>query len=150
VNLVLASGFAIYIYFAGDRWIPAEGFDGLMQFPVVLMWMNLVLFLFNLIPAFPMDGGRILRSGLAFVMPHRRATLVAGLMGQMCAVAFIIYGVLNTRYSLVLIGAFIYLAARSEMEQSRLLFEHEQFVKAQLEAIESGASVDWEQRSTGV
>lgn len=144
VNLVLAIGLAVYIYFSGSNWAPKAGFQGLMQFPVVLMWMNVVLFLFNLIPAFPMDGGRILRSLLAFVLTHRQATLVAGILGQILAVAFSIYGLTSGRYSLVLIGVFVYFAARFEMEQSRQLFEREQFIKAQLESLGPQSVSDWD------
>ena len=84
------------------------------------------------------------------MLPHRQATLVAGLLGQLCALAFIIYGIFNGRYALVLIGVFIYVAARYEMEQSRLLFEHEQNLKAQLEAVDSKTGVDLQQRFSGL
>ncbi len=126
VNLVIALAFAVYIFLSGGNWMPAPGFTGLLQFPVVLMWMNLVLFLFNLIPAFPMDGGRILRSSLAFFISHRQATLVAGILGQICAVSFATFGLISRQYSFVLIGAFVYFAARYEMRNSRTVVVDEQ------------------------
>lgn len=125
VNLVIAFAFAVYVFLSGSNWVPAPGFEGLRQLPIVLMWMNLVLFLFNLIPAFPMDGGRILRSGLAFFLPHRRATVVAGIVGQICALSFVIYGLMFQHFGLVVIGAFVFIAARHEMRVSRFVFESE-------------------------
>lgn len=125
VNLVIAFLLGIYVLMTGGKMIPEPGFDGLLQIPVILMWMNLVLFLFNLIPAFPMDGGRILRSGLAFFLPHQQATRVAAILGQICASVFAIYGLIFQQYSFVLIGAFVFFAARHEMRISRFVIRRE-------------------------
>ena len=76
---------------------------------------GLFLFLFNLIPAFPMDGGRILRSLLAVSFAHETATLLAGLLGQLVAVVFIAYGIYSGEYPLSLIGVFVLLAATAEI-----------------------------------
>src|SRR2546423_12754714 len=54
--------------------------------------INLMLGLFNLLPALPMDGGRILRSLLALKMPHARATLIAGNVSKVLAIGLGIYG----------------------------------------------------------
>jgi Zn-dependent protease len=121
VNLVIALLLAVYIFAIGSNWIPEANFDGLTQFPTIMMWINAALFLFNLIPAFPMDGGRILRSGLAFVIPHLHATLIAGAIGQACAIAFSIYGFVTAQYVLILIGVFVFFAARLEMNQTRMM-----------------------------
>jgi Zn-dependent protease len=51
---------------------------------------NALLFAFNLIPAFPMDGGRILRAFLAIFLPYGRATWVAMLVGQIIAVILLL------------------------------------------------------------
>lgn len=76
--------------------------------------VNLWLFLFNLIPAFPMDGGRILRSALAMRMPRERATRIAAGLGRIMAFAFAGYGLYADQPFLVLIGVFVYLAAGAE------------------------------------
>lgn len=79
---------------------------------------NLILALFNLIPAFPMDGGRILRAFLAIRMPRARATKIAGSIGQFLAIFFIFFGLFNNPI-LVLIGVFIFLGAAAEVSHTQ-------------------------------
>jgi Zn-dependent protease/CBS domain-containing protein len=74
---------------------------------------NVVLLLFNLIPAFPMDGGRVLRALLALPLGYTRATRVAAGIGQGLAIVFAFFGLLGNPW-LVLIAAFIFLAASGE------------------------------------
>jgi Zn-dependent protease/CBS domain-containing protein len=74
---------------------------------------NVVLFLFNLIPAFPMDGGRVLRAVLAIGLGYTRATRVAASIGQGLAVLFAFIGLLGNPL-LVLVAVFIFLAASGE------------------------------------
>jgi stage IV sporulation protein FB len=77
--------------------------------------VNLFLALFNMIPAFPMDGGRVLRALLATRLGHVRATEVAATIGQLCAFAL---GFLGLFYNplLIFIAIFVYLAASSEAQ----------------------------------
>ncbi len=115
VNLALALCVALYLALTSQSLLPPErlvGFDGFTQ---LVLWLNLVLFAFNLIPAFPMDGGRILRSVLALVTDYRTATRIAGLMGQVLAVVAIGVGIYFGHYSLALIGLFVFMAAAGEM-----------------------------------
>jgi CBS domain-containing protein len=74
---------------------------------------NVVLCVFNLIPAFPMDGGRVLRALLAVSMGYTRATRVAAAVGQGLAFVFALLGLLGNPL-LVLIAVFIFLAASGE------------------------------------
>lgn len=74
---------------------------------------NITLCLFNLIPAFPMDGGRLLRATLALVLPYRRATTIAATVGQGLAILFILAG-FKFSFWLVIVGAFIFMAAEGE------------------------------------
>lgn len=81
--------------------------------------VNVILVVFNLIPAFPMDGGRVLRALIAMRRPHAQATLIAGRIGQAAAVAFAVIGLLYNPILLV-IAIFVYLAASAEVEQSQM------------------------------
>ncbi len=74
---------------------------------------NLVLFVFNLIPAFPMDGGRVLRALLAMGLGRARGTQIAAGIGQAMAVGFAILGFMGNPM-LILIAVFIFIAARGE------------------------------------
>ena len=74
---------------------------------------NVALLVFNLIPAFPMDGGRVLRALLATGLGYTRATRVAASIGQGLAVVLAIIGLMGNPL-LVLIAVFIFLAASGE------------------------------------
>lgn len=77
--------------------------------------VNIFLVLFNMIPAFPMDGGRVLRALLAIRMGHARATEIAATVGQLVAFALGFLG-LFWNPMLIFIAIFVYLAAASEAQ----------------------------------
>ena len=77
--------------------------------------VNLFLALFNMIPAFPMDGGRVLRALLAIRLGHLRATEIAAKIGQLVAFALGFIGLFGNPI-LVFIAIFVYLAASSEAQ----------------------------------
>jgi Zn-dependent protease len=79
-----------------------------------LAGINIWLFLFNLIPAFPMDGGRILRSVLAMRLGRERATRIAAGLGRGVAILGIGYGLMSGQPFLALIGFFVFVAAGAE------------------------------------
>ena len=118
VNLLISGLIAIYLQTIGPGFA-LEGDISTVDLPVLLFYINLFLFLFNLIPAFPMDGGRILRAVLASFCSFRTATLIAGSVGQVLAVALVVYGFLGGIYSLVVIGVFVFVAASIEVSQHR-------------------------------
>jgi len=76
--------------------------------------LNIVLFAFNLLPAFPMDGGRVLRAWLAERMPLHRATKIAADIGKGFAIAFGLIGLFFFSPFLILIAFFIYIGASME------------------------------------
>lgn len=75
---------------------------------------NLFLGVFNLLPAFPMDGGRVLRALLATVLPYARATQIAVFIGQGMAFLFGLWGFLGGGFFLILIAIFIFMGAGQE------------------------------------
>ncbi|RPJ79100.1 MAG: CBS domain-containing protein [Alphaproteobacteria bacterium] len=87
----------------------------------LLLWilgsMNLVLGIFNLLPAFPMDGGRVLRSFYATKMSYVKATRSAASVGKFFAILMAIFGILIGNLWFPLIALFIYVGA-SEEERS--------------------------------
>ena len=97
------------------------GFEGVLSvanvgksnFLLMLAAVNVSLVVFNLIPAFPMDGGRIFRALLAFKFERAKATRIAATVGQVLAVGFIILGFYGDPF-LIFIGVFIFFSAQSE------------------------------------
>lgn len=77
---------------------------------------NITLGIFNLLPAFPMDGGRILRALLAFAISYVRATQIAVFVGRIMAALFALYGILNGNIIFLLIAFFVYVGGGSERE----------------------------------
>jgi len=75
---------------------------------------NLILAAFNLLPAFPMDGGRILRSVIARYRSEADATRIAARLGQMLAMVMGLLGLLSGNFMLVFIALFVYLGAAQE------------------------------------
>jgi Zn-dependent protease len=79
-----------------------------------LGWLNFALAIFNLIPAFPMDGGRIFRALLAFKYNYIKATAIAASVGRIIAIIFILTGLFSVNFILSLIGVFIIIFAKAE------------------------------------
>lgn len=80
--------------------------------------VNVILPVFNMIPAFPMDGGRVLRALLAMALPETTATQIAGVIGQIIAVLFGMIGILYGMIILVLIAVFVFLGAGQEVQSA--------------------------------
>ncbi len=89
-------------------------------FASVPMWLqqlalvNLALVVFNMVPAFPMDGGRVLRSILASRLSYQRATEIAVAVGKVAAVGIGLLGLMVGNVFMVLIAGFVFLAANGE------------------------------------
>lgn len=99
------------------------GMAGVLVFTLgYLGVLNIILCVFNLIPAFPMDGGRVLRAWLATRMPLHRATQIAADIGKGFAILFGIIGLFAFSPFLILIALFIYIGAN--MESSAVKYSH--------------------------
>lgn len=85
-----------------------------------LAWLNLILAGFNLLPAFPTDGGRVLRAFLAMHMDYAVATHTAAVIGQGMAILLVGAGLLLSNFWLILIAVFVYMGAGAEDTQVRL------------------------------
>jgi len=117
VNLVIALVLWIYLNALGQIPDLAAMTDenGIVRVPFLfnLLLANVILAVFNLVPAFPMDGGRVLRSILSFFTNRTTATRVAAGIGQVLAIFFVFFGFFYN-FWLVFIGLFIFLGAGGE------------------------------------
>ena len=123
VNVVLAPiFFGVALLLGADLLFPSNPLTGLRsvgEIFVYLGWLNVALAVFNLIPAFPMDGGRVLRGLLATRLGPVRATDVASAVGQFFAFAFFLVGLLGGNFVLALIAVFIFFGANGEAQMVR-------------------------------
>jgi Zn-dependent protease/predicted transcriptional regulator len=103
VNVFIAASLYGYQQLAGPNAFVAE-----------LLTANLALALFNMLPAFPMDGGRVLRSLLSLAVDDLKATQIASAIGRVLAVALGIYGLWNGQFILAFIAFFIFNGAQQE------------------------------------
>jgi Zn-dependent protease len=116
-NFVLAA--ALYfplIYWMGKERLFAPSFADWEGVMANLFWANPVLGCFNLIPAFPMDGGRILRAALTKPLGRWKATRFSAMLGQVFAIIFVLTAVFTRNWVLIFVGAFVFASARRELE----------------------------------
>ncbi|HQN08195.1 MAG TPA: site-2 protease family protein, partial [Thermoanaerobaculia bacterium] len=123
---------AILLFFAGgialnfglveaQSLLTADGPPTLATLWGWLFLANVGLAVFNMIPAFPMDGGRVLRAALAMRLGFSRGTQIATVIGQAVAFAFGLFGVLSGNFLLVVVALFVFMGAGQERaeEQAR-------------------------------
>jgi Zn-dependent protease len=121
VNFALAAGIAIWTRNFGDPATLTNGglwgeslLDGLYR-------VNMIMAIFNLVPALPMDGGRILRAGLSLAMPAARATRVAAGVARVIAGGMMLLGITQGFLFLALIGGFVWMSATAELRRAEWL-----------------------------
>ncbi len=113
VNVVIAAALAVGLALRGT-WEPLSALSttggGFIE---RLLAVNVFLVLFNMIPAFPMDGGRVLRALLALRLEYARATRIAATIGQALAIVFGLVGLFSNPF-LLLIAVFVWFGATQE------------------------------------
>jgi Zn-dependent protease len=120
VNVVIALILLPIVYFLRKDGLIYEGeseLEALQNWnnllPLVL-GTNVLLVVFNMIPAFPMDGGRVLRSILAMRMDRVKATKIAFIIAQVAALFMFVYGIYASQYVLCFIAIFVVITSRTE------------------------------------
>lgn len=128
VNVAIAVLMSLYLFrfTIEQRWeifngvVYAKGnfflneYSNLDRFIFFMAWLNVILAGFNLIPAFPMDGGRILRALLSVPFGRVKATMLAARIGQLIALGMIAAGVWKSNPMYALIGLFVLFTAENE------------------------------------
>ena len=118
IGLAIITGLFITIPDAKDLTIQLSGGINSSNFFLNFFIVNIWLALFNMIPAFPMDGGRVLRALLAMKFERHVATNIAARIGQFLAVGFVFVGFFSNPF-LVFIGLFIFLGAQAEAQYTQ-------------------------------
>lgn len=136
--------------------VPVIGLNGLLN-PTSLLasligktvGVNLAMIFFNMLPAFPMDGGRVLRAVLSIRIGHLRATKMAAAVGQTMAVLFGLGGVfVFNNPMLIFIAGFVYLGAAQEARSAEMESSFEgvsvaDFMVTRFDAIPAQATAEW-------
>ena len=121
IALALITGLFITLPEIKELTIQLSGGVNQSNFFLNFFIVNIWLALFNLIPAFPMDGGRVLRAILSMKVERHIATKIAARIGQLLAVGFIFLGFYSNPF-LIFIGLFIILGAQGEVEMTKVGF----------------------------
>lgn len=100
------------LYYTGESELEAiQNSDNILP---LLLLVNIILVVFNMIPAFPMDGGRVLRSILAMKMDRVKATRIAYIVAQVAAVLMFLYAIYCEQYIMCFIAIFVVFTSRME------------------------------------
>lgn len=128
VNVVIAVGLFLGLAAADFAFVPGASAPDIVEaFVSQLLVANVVLCVFNLLPAFPMDGGRVLRALLATRMTRLRATEVAVKVGTVMALLFLAAGVLLPKFGLILVAVMVWLLGQAELARLRVGAARDEF-----------------------
>lgn len=117
VNIIIALILGGFLWLSG---LATDNYTSLGGFLTAITVTNVILALFNLLPAFPMDGGRVLRAWLARNRDYLDATRLAAKVGRAFAAGFVVIGLFKGMPMLILLAAFVYLAAGAEYRQAQI------------------------------
>lgn len=117
--MIAAAGPAVSLMLGGAGLGLAALFHS--QFLAMIGWINLVIAGFNLLPALPMDGGRILRAALAYRMDYVRATDISVIVARVFTVVFAVVGLAFGIWTLVLLSPFLWIMSSHEQRLARMM-----------------------------
>jgi Zn-dependent protease len=115
-----------------------------------LAYINLILGAFNLLPVFPMDGGRVLRALLSSWVGRVKATEVAAGLGRILAMVGGLYFLMNGMYLSIALAVFVYIAGSMELQQVRMERRGSALPEGFINAPEPPAGFRWANRGDGV
>lgn len=121
VNVLLAIALGLTLIATGQAFVPTDLVSPAGSLLAQLLWINVLLAAFNLLPAFPMDGGRALRALLAMRIGDLRATQTAATLGQALALAFGFIGLFFNPL-LLFIALFVWLGASGEARMAQVKY----------------------------
>lgn len=121
VNVVIALALLIGVVVTGLIVPWADAPDAVERLVGRLFWANVILCAFNLLPAFPMDGGRVLRAALSMRVSRLRATEIAVKVGTVVAVGMLVAGAAWGQIGLMVVAVFVWMAGQAELAQLRIV-----------------------------
>lgn len=147
VNVVIAALVYLFLWITGSEPFPSRALDG-TNFLQFFALANLVLVVFNLVPAFPMDGGRMLRAALNIKLSRVRATFIAMITGQIIAIITAAAALYSGYYVMVLIAIFVFISAGAEyrgIKQEAFLANHKvgDAMKQQFQILQQSNNMDY-------
>ncbi|MEM6497792.1 MAG: site-2 protease family protein [Pseudomonadota bacterium] len=119
VNVIIAILLGAYLYLSSGMQTAVDFESVVASLPGQLLLANIALVVFNLVPAFPMDGGRLLRAFLTSQIGYVRATQIAATLGQGLAIAFAVLAIFAGPL-LFLVAVFVFLAAANEKQAAAI------------------------------
>jgi len=119
VNVGIAAALAVYLYVSNIFSPVDQSTMTTAPFLERILGVNIFLVLFNMIPAFPMDGGRVLRALLAMRLAYTRATRISANLGQGIALLFGIFGLFYNPL-LLFIAFFVWIGAAQEARMTQM------------------------------
>lgn len=120
VNVAIAAVLGLGLAVLGMPLLASPTDELWQAFPQALMATNIGLVIFNMLPAFPMDGGRVLRAVLEMVVGRLEATRLAAWVGAVLAGLFGLGGIVTGNLSLCLLGLMVFFLGQSELAMVRL------------------------------
>lgn len=119
VNVVIAIGLGIGLFASGTGLVAVERY-GVEHFFLNLLEANVFLCLFNLLPAFPMDGGRVLRALLSIRTTRLRATEIAVTVGTVVAAIMLVAGIAWVEFGLIAVAVVVWMLGQAELAGVRM------------------------------